>query len=234
MLLGFISDLHATIDPVRRSVERLRDIGVKQIYCIGDICGYGHQLNQVIDYLRDNKIKSICGNHDRWIIKQAGNTWDSNPVKVWDYSKGSFDLIEISDANKHYISGLPASIRFSVDNSEILLVHAEPPDVDDSEGIQLLDYNTGNINEFVKDWWEGELIRYDFDVLVVGHTHQSFAHRFGDKLVINPGSTLFNGTYCYLDTKKLIVKHEYIYDSNQELVNMWTSNGIDKRWMKEL
>ena len=106
--------------------------------------------------------------------------------------------------------------------------------MDDSEGIQLLDYDTSEVNEFVKDWWEGDLARYDFDVLVVGHTHQYFAQYLGDTLIVNPGSTLFNGTYCYLDTDTLLVQHETIYSSAQELARMWSSNGVDQRWIKEL
>jgi predicted phosphodiesterase len=69
---------------------------------------------------------------------------------------------------------------------------------------------------------------------VVDHTHQYFAQYVGEKLVINPGSTLFNGTYCYLDTDSLIIKHESIYNNPKDLAKIWSSNGIEQRWMKEL
>jgi putative phosphoesterase len=49
-----------------------------------------------------------------------------------------------------------------------------------------------------KDRWADHIKEDDFDVLVVGHTHQVFAEKLGNTLVINPGSTKFNHTCAVL------------------------------------
>ena len=49
-----------------------------------------------------------------------------------------------------------------------------------------------------KEQWRLELEGYDFDALVVGHTHQVFTEVLGQTLVINPGSTKFNNTCAIL------------------------------------
>ena len=65
------------------------------------------------------------------------------------------------------------------------------------EGIRLLDEHAVLSLEQV-DYWSRYLRDFDTDVLVVGHTHQVFAERLGQILVINPGSTLFNHTCAIL------------------------------------
>ena len=229
MLIGFISDIHATLDPLDHAIKQLKAVGVSKIYCCGDICGYGRQLPEVIDMLMASNVACIAGNHERWIVKQAGNTWDSDLVKVWNYCEGGFQWVKLAESHKQFINDLPDTIQLQHSQRTIHIVHAEPPNIYDSEGIQLLDYETQEVNSYVKEWWQGELTKYGFDILVVGHTHQAFSQQLGEKRVINPSSTLFNGTYCYMDTNTYNIQHRNIYSSLSELKSIWHENNIDKK-----
>lgn len=84
------------------------------------------------------------------------------------------------------------------------MVHASPPG-SMIEGIRLLD-KTGDLIEEEKQAWAACLARFEHDVLIVGHTHQVFAEKLGNILVINPGSTCFNHSCAILTLPDLSVQ----------------------------
>ncbi len=97
------------------------------------------------------------------------------------------------------------------------MVHASPPE-SLMKGIKLLDYD-GNLMPDQKAYWSTCLNPFDFDVLVVGHTHQVFARQLGSTLVINPGSTKFNHTCAILTLPDMAV--EFFPLSGKTPITAW-------------
>lgn len=169
--IGLISDIHADAAYTEAAFAELRMRRVDQILCAGDVAGYGDELPQTVQLLRDNSCDVICGNHDMW----------------YDESKPSY-----SPAIAEYLHDLPAFKSYVIEETKVYMVHAEPPDAC-MGGIKLLDEH-GCMIESEKHRWSQELVNFDYDVLIIGHTHQVFAEQLAKTLVINPGSTKFN--YC--------------------------------------
>ena len=67
------------------------------------------------------------------------------------------------------------------------MVHAHPP-ASQHGGIKLLDVDGEPIAESIQQWSEA-LADFDYEVLIVGHTHQLFARQLGPVFVVNPGSS---------------------------------------------
>lgn len=86
------------------------------------------------------------------------------------------------------------------------------------EGIRLLDQH-GNIIEAEKQLWSERLSDFDYEVLIVGHTHQVFAETLGSTLVINPGSTQFNHSCAVLSLPDLHV--QWFALSGQPIKRSW-------------
>ena len=42
--IGLISDVHATPTPIEEALSIFKQAGVEQVFCAGDIAGYGDQL----------------------------------------------------------------------------------------------------------------------------------------------------------------------------------------------
>ncbi len=82
-------------------------------------------------------------------------------------------------------------------------MHAEPPDRVDG-GIRLLDADGNGIEERIR-LWRDRLAAVPADLLIVGHSHQVYAHRLGDLLLVNPGSTVFNHSAAIIDLDDLAV-----------------------------
>ena len=61
MKTWIISDIHSNIEALIAVSKEFSD---GNIYCIGDLVGYGASPNEVIEWVRDNNISCLMGNHD--------------------------------------------------------------------------------------------------------------------------------------------------------------------------
>ena len=200
--IGLISDLHATPAPVAEALVLFRQQGIEDIYCLGDIAGYGSELEPTVDLLREYDCHCILGNHEQWYLDDHAD----DPVA-------------------DFFRELPVSRELNIDGVSIFMVHASPPDslVD---GINLLD-EKGECDQVQQLAWAGQLDSFPHAVLIVGHTHQVFAEPIANTLVINPGSTLLNHTCAVLSLPDCTVEWLPLSGKAPQRVCNW-SGGLPK------
>jgi putative phosphoesterase len=179
--IGLISDVHATPGPLREALAIFRKNKVDMVLCGGDIAGYGTELEETVKLLIKSACEIILGNHDVWFL--------DNPV-----NQDKKRLIS-------FFRELPFVREFTVEKKRLYLVHGSPLQPL-GKGIRLLDKD-GNILLNQKEQWTRYLDKFEFDVLIVGHTHQVFAEKMGTTLVINPGSTTYNHTCAVLSLPEM-------------------------------
>jgi putative phosphoesterase len=184
-LIGLISDVHATVAPVREALAQFRRAGVDLVCCAGDIAGYHDEVEETVALLVDNDVRAVRGNHDLRYLERHGGDVDDRAVA--------------------YLQQLPAVIDIEVAGRRMYVVHAEPPDVCSGGGIRLLDQE-GGVRPERAALWTRQLANLNRDVLVVGHSHQVFAAQLGSTLVVNPGSTVFNHTCAILRLPEMTVQ----------------------------
>ena len=195
--IGIISDIHATAEPLKEAINTFKENSVDLILCAGDIAGYGDELEETIDLLIESKCKSIKGNHEVWYLDKEKNS----------------ELTVVDD----YLNNLPLSIKMTIEDKSLLMVHGSPPDLY-TGGIRLLDEECELIEAQLSEW-KSNLANYDYDVLVIGHTHQVFAEFINETLVINPGSSKFNHSCAILSLPELSL--EWISLSGKPIEKIW-------------
>jgi len=183
MKIGIIGDPHASADPVVEALQVFQQVGVDEIWCTGDVAGYGEELEQTLELLVSHKVHIVEGNHEAWYLRE-------NPAA--------------DNFVQNYFRGLSRHYETSIGNKKLYLVHAAPPDRIEG-GIRLLD-QTGEVIPQYAQYWENTLVNFHYDVLVVGHTHQVFAMQLGSTLVINPGSPQYNHACAILDVDTMAVQ----------------------------
>ena len=202
-LVGLISDVHASPGPVAEALSIFANAGVDQVFCAGDIAGYMDELEATIALLLENNCQSVVGNHDLLYLEK--------------HEAGTSDALA-------YLRRLPAFIETDIDGKKLYMVHAQPPDACHG-GIKLL--NKDGIVQ--ADWlqqWRQTLQGFNYDVLVVGHTHQVFAELIGNTLVVNPGSSVFNNCCAILDIPEMTVQMFSLSGKNIEKTWNWGQHVI--------
>ena len=173
--VGLVSDVHAYPAPLSEALDLFEHHNVDLILCAGDIAGYGDSLDETVSLLTESQCQSIMGNHEIWYLEK---TQDS------------------AQQSCRYIRSLPRTREFNLAGKRLFMVHASPPDAY-LGGIRLLNKQCEMDPEQVR-YWTDKIAGFEYDVLVVGHTHQVFAEYLGSTLVINPGSTAYNHSCAIL------------------------------------
>ena len=200
-LIGLVSDVHAAPEPLAEALSIFAKAGVNQVLCAGDIAGYLDQLEQTIALLVENDCKTIMGNHDLLHLAKYKPEHDD----------------EADNETISFLKQLPFFYETVIEGKRLYMVHAEPPDGCHG-GIKLLD-KEGIVQPDEIEQWAEKLQVFNYDVLVVGHTHQVFVEKIGDTLVVNPGSSVFNNCCAILRLPEMTVQ-------------LFALNGkkIEKKW----
>ncbi|MDI6855444.1 MAG: metallophosphoesterase family protein [Candidatus Thermoplasmatota archaeon] len=200
MLLGIIADVHSNLPALESVLHALELEKIDKIIHGGDIVGYNPYPNEVIEILKERKVISILGNHDRAVLAQ--DTLGLNPYAaqavLWTIDK-------LTSESYEYLRTLKAREKLNL-GKQISIIHGSPWNDDE----YVYEY------ELTPDF----LTEVKAEVLIYGHTHVPCIKRFSNGLIINPGSVGQprdcnpRASYAVLDlaTEKADVKR-VIYDT---------------------
>jgi len=180
MRIATFSDIHSNAPALTNVLRDLNKQDIDEVYCLGDLVGYGPCPNTVIEILRNKDIPTIMGNYDEGIGFEKGECGCAytSPEEISNGQKSvDWTTQATTEKNKEYLRSLLDKISFEADGYKVLLVHGSPR----------------RINEYLfEDRREDSLRRIieslDIDVMVCGHTHKPY-HRVIDGVhIINDGS----------------------------------------------
>jgi putative phosphoesterase len=162
--LALISDVHADVHALRDALTAIDRLGCDAVMCAGDIVDYGLFPDETIALLRERRIATARGNHDRWAVEDDPRS----------------SVVELSGASQSWLAGLPLSLRATHEGIRVAVHHARPGD--DMRGIPT-DVDAHEARQLLQ--------LADADVLVVGHTHHAFRLDVEDAgTIVNPAALL--------------------------------------------
>jgi predicted phosphodiesterase len=62
---AIISDIHSNLEALQAVLKDIDQQGIKDIYCLGDVIGYGPNPRECIDLVMENCQMVLLGNHDQ-------------------------------------------------------------------------------------------------------------------------------------------------------------------------
>jgi len=138
-------DLHGCLEEFKELRAKVNPSSNDQEIIIGDILDRGLYSNEVLEYVRENNILSILGNHENKYVRYKKHednflqTSKKNPMNLSDDKLEIFNKLSIEDFK--YLESLPYFIK--IDN--LTLVHA---------GLtNKIDLNTAKKKELEKVLW---------------------------------------------------------------------------------
>ncbi len=118
MRYAIISDIHANLEAFEAVLDKIEDVGVDQIVCLGDAVGYNANPNECVDILREMKIPTVCGNHDA-VACGIEEAWGFNPaaLRAVEWTRKT-----LRADNHEFLRRLPDVQKFD----SFLAVHGSP------------------------------------------------------------------------------------------------------------
>lgn len=164
-MIGLISDIHGNAVALRAVLAELDAMGVKEILCLGDVAGYGPQINECCDLLTDRGIPTLMGNHDHYIAFDEPCPRSRSANLCLDYQRSI-----ITPEYKSWLGRNPSQLDTY---PGVRFAHGGWRDP--------LDEYLYKLTASYFEGLEGELF-------ISGHTHVQGVWRVGNKTYCNPGS----------------------------------------------
>ena len=119
MRCAIIADIHANLTAFKAVLDHIeRRGGVAEIWCLGDIVGYGPDPHQCIELLRQYNHICVAGNHD-WAAIGKADASDFNPDAA---VACQWTAQQLSPEDVEYLDNLPMVIE----KGDFTLVHGSP------------------------------------------------------------------------------------------------------------
>src|ERR687894_2492957 len=108
--VAVITDIHANLPALRAALARIDELGIEDVYCGGDLVGYGPHPNEVGALIAERAIPTIYGNYDYAIgrdLEDCGCAY----VTPHDREIGQFSidwtLAHTNERSKAFMRALP-------------------------------------------------------------------------------------------------------------------------------
>ena len=72
-MFAIISDIHGNLEALEAVLADIDRRSIKEVFCLGDVIGYGASPKECIDLVLDRCIISLCGNHDHAVFYEPCN-----------------------------------------------------------------------------------------------------------------------------------------------------------------
>lgn len=178
--VAVITDVHGNLPALQAVLAELDGRGVGELYCGGDLVGYGPHPNQVCRLIEERGIPTIYGNYDYAIgrdLEDCGCAYVDRHDRELGQRSVEWTLANTDSRSKAFMRELPFDLRFDLGPSRVRLVHGSPRKV-----------NEYLFEEKPARLYERLAREAGCDVLVFGHTHKPWIHEYGGVRFVNCGS----------------------------------------------
>lgn len=162
-MIAIVSDIHGNYTALKEVLKSIDNMGIKDIYCLGDVVGYYSQINECCDELRKRNVKCIMGNHDWYLVAKSFCPRSNSVNDCMKYQKKI-----ISKENLDWLSSFPLFKNL--------------------DGLSMVHGGWCNpIDEYLdptKEYFD----KIDGKYFVSGHVHVQVVKNFKNKVYCNPGS----------------------------------------------
>lgn len=169
MPVAVISDVHSNLHALEAVMDRIEEIGVDRIVCLGDTVGYAAHPAECLEIVRGSCDLVLLGNHDHAVAAGEAFTFNPQARAGVDYAQD-----ELDDDAVAYLDGLDPLVR----EGDVCYCHASPREP---------------IREYVFEDTPDEDLRAiaeagQASTVMMGHTHVPMDLTVADVRLVNPGA----------------------------------------------
>ena len=118
MRIAIISDIHSNLQALQKAFEIIAAKEIDDVYCLGDIVGYGAEPNECIEMLQTHGVLCIAGNHDQAVF----DTSKAEHLNRYARTAIEWTARQLTSDHAAFLSRLP----YTMAAHDCTFVHASP------------------------------------------------------------------------------------------------------------
>ncbi|MCD6405289.1 MAG: metallophosphoesterase family protein [Planctomycetes bacterium] len=151
MRYAIFGDVHSNIEALDAVLAAIDAENCDEIFCLGDIVGYGANPKECLDRIRNRQIVTVAGNHDLAAVNRFDLTFfNSSAREAMLYTIG-----QLTPSDLEFLAALPLSKT----TANFALVHSSPRKPENFDYI----FTIPQAEEAFED--------VEADVTFIGHSH---------------------------------------------------------------
>jgi predicted phosphodiesterase len=161
--IALFSDVHANLVALDAVLDDIGAKGNAEVYCLGDLVGYGPDPSGVVARIRGLGIPTIRGNYDEGIGTRRGECgcyYATDQAKADGAASYTFTDAALDDADHEWLAALQTEIRIEHGGVRLLLAHGSPRKINE---YLLLDRQNTQLARLAD--------QASADVVCIGHIH---------------------------------------------------------------
>jgi putative phosphoesterase len=176
MRIALISDIHGNLTALEATLADIARQGADATICLGDVAALGPQPMAVIHRLRDLAIPVILGNTDHWLLNpKREKTKDDDARRQQDIELWAAE--QVTETERGLVEAYAPRLAFNLAGVSLLCYHGSPRSFE--ERIEP-ETPTKKLDDYFEE--------HRAALLAGGHTHEAMVRRYGESVIINPGS----------------------------------------------
>ncbi|MCK4753040.1 MAG: metallophosphoesterase family protein [Planctomycetes bacterium] len=131
-MFAVISDIHSNLEALTTVLTDIEKRGIKTIYCLGDVVGYGPNPKECLDLIIEKTKWCVLGNHDYAVFYEPSNfNYGAEQASFWtrEIMEAETDKRR-SDRRWKFLGGLPMrqtlKTKLGASTAVVDFVHASP------------------------------------------------------------------------------------------------------------
>jgi diadenosine tetraphosphatase ApaH/serine/threonine PP2A family protein phosphatase len=123
--VAIISDIHANLEAFEAVLQDIEELGLQEIYCLGDVIGYGPNPRECLKFSQQRAKFTLRGNHEDALLFLAA---DFNPeaANVIDWTRAQINDKRHPKSDNHALWNFLGDLPEKRQIADILYVHASP------------------------------------------------------------------------------------------------------------
>ena len=124
MKLALISDIHSNLESLEAVLDDIREQEITEVYCLGDVVGYGPNPRECIDRVMDCRV-CLLGNHDQGALFDPEG-FNSGAERAIFWTRSQLEASGGNSSDRHrrwdFLGELPRNHQ----DGDLLFVHGSP------------------------------------------------------------------------------------------------------------
>ena len=174
--IGLISDLHGNLVATQTVLAALTDLGIKQVLCMGDVATSGPQPHETVVALRALHCPVVMGNTDAWALNPQPFVYRNAETPIV-YAIEEWGAQQLDADDRTFLQTFAPTIQVELGATTVLCYHGSPRSFMENIRATTPDEEMATI-----------FADHTATIVIGGHTHTQMVRRYGEMLVVNPGS----------------------------------------------